>query len=86
VTEPERKPDKPPSTREEILRRAGPYMGIGSSFLAAIATCLLAGWAVDRWLGTMPWFTLVGAFAGIACGFYMFILIVRGAGGDGSRE
>jgi ATP synthase protein I len=82
-------PDRSPTSREEILRRAGPYLGIGSTFLAAIATCLFAGWWLDRWLGTTPWLTLVGAFAGIATGFYMFFRIViyqRNGEDDGSSR
>lgn len=86
MTNPERDPDRQPPTREEILRRAGPYMGIGSTFLAAIVTCLLAGWGLDRWLDTMPWFTLAGAFLGIAAGFYMFFKIIQGAGREGPGE
>lgn len=75
-------------SRSEILRRAGPYLGIGSTFLAAIATCLFAGWWLDGWLGTSPWLTLAGALLGITAGFYMFLKIVlsaRGGGEDGER-
>jgi F0F1-type ATP synthase assembly protein I len=84
----EREPGRNSSTREEILRRAGPYMGIGSTFLAAIASCLFAGWWLDRWLGTQPWLTLLGAFVGIATGFYMFYRIVtaRPGGENGSSS
>lgn len=58
------------------MRRAGPYLGIGSTFLASIAVCLFGGWWLDGLLGTRPWLTVVGALVGIAAGFYLFIRIV----------
>ncbi|HET6372650.1 MAG TPA: AtpZ/AtpI family protein [Candidatus Polarisedimenticolia bacterium] len=66
--------DKP--TRSEILRRAGPYMGLGSMFAAAIALGIGAGYWADGKLGTKPWLTLAGALLGLAVGFYNFIAVV----------
>jgi F0F1-type ATP synthase assembly protein I len=68
-----------PPTRAEILRRAGPFLGIGANFVASIAVCTVGGWLLDRWLETRPWLTLTGALTGLASGFYNFILIVRAA-------
>ena len=88
MPEPAPDPERPSPSRAEILRRAGPYLGIGSTFLAAVATCLFGGWWLDGWLGTSPWLTLAGALLGIAAGFYMFLRIVlaaRGEEGDPER-
>ena len=63
-------------SRLEIMRRAGPYLAIGSTFLASVGLCLFGGWWLDRWLGTSPWLTLIGAFFGIATGFYLFFKTV----------
>jgi ATP synthase protein I len=82
MPEPVHDRDQPSESRSEILRRAGPYLGIGSTFLAAIATCLFGGWWLDGWLGTSPWLTLAGALLGITAGFYMFLKIVLSARGD----
>jgi F0F1-type ATP synthase assembly protein I len=77
-------PEPPPTSREEIMRRAGPYLGIGSTFLASIGFFLFAGWWLDRLLGVGPWLTVTGAFLGIAAGFYLFIKVVlRGRESDG---
>lgn len=70
------------------MRRAGPYLGIGSTFVAAIALFLFGGWWLDGKLGTSPWLTVVGAFLGIGMGFYSFFRTVfdqqrRDRGGDG---
>lgn len=32
------------------------------------------GWLVDRWLGSGPWLTVVGALVGYAAGFYLIWL------------
>ena len=60
------------------MRKAGPYLGIGSTFLASIAVCLFGGWWLDGVLGTTPWLTVAGAFLGITTGFYLFLKIVMG--------
>lgn len=85
---PETQPTPPDesSTRREILRRAGPLLGIGSTFLAAVGLCTFGGWWLDGRLGTAPWLTVVGALLGVGLGFYLFIKAVmesrKDAGGD----
>lgn len=78
--------EEEPLTRDEILRRAGPFLGIGANFVASIAVCIGGGWLLDRWLGTRPWLTLAGALTGLAVGFYNFIQIVRAARRQGSDD
>jgi F0F1-type ATP synthase assembly protein I len=45
-------------------------MGLGVEMAVAIVLCMYVGYRVDRWLDSAPWFFLVGAFLGIAIGFY----------------
>ncbi|MFO7779690.1 MAG: AtpZ/AtpI family protein [Nitriliruptoraceae bacterium] len=61
-----------------------------------------AGWLVDRWLDSGPWFTVLGALVGYAAGFYLVWLrsqrmdaddaaeqaaiLARGAGAAGGGE
>ncbi len=80
--------EPPPSSREEIMRRAGPYLGLGSTFLASIAVCLFGGWWLDGALGTSPWLTVTGAFLGIAMGFYLFVKTITSAArrNEGGKE
>ncbi|HEY3174168.1 MAG TPA: AtpZ/AtpI family protein [Candidatus Polarisedimenticolia bacterium] len=62
--------------RGEILRRAGPFMSIGSMFAAALALFTYGGHWADGKLGTTPWLTLTGALTGLVVGFYNFIVVV----------
>ena len=43
--------------------------GVGLTFVLATAGATVGGYFLDRWLGTTPWFTLIGIVVGIAAGF-----------------
>lgn len=62
--------------RGEIIRRAGPYLGLGTMFAAALLLGIAAGYWADGKLGTKPWLTLLGTFLGLAVGFYNFFVVV----------
>lgn len=42
---------------------------IGLELVAAVAVGGLIGWAIDRWLGTAPWFMILFFILGVAAGF-----------------
>lgn len=42
------------------------YSGLGCMFAAGVLVFLGGGWLLDRWLGTLPVFTTIGALAGAA--------------------
>jgi ATP synthase protein I len=50
-------------------RSLGMLATVGMTFVVATAGATLAGYFVDRWLGSSPWFTLIGLAIGIASGF-----------------
>ncbi|MGH7476927.1 MAG: AtpZ/AtpI family protein [Longimicrobiales bacterium] len=58
------------SSKERLAADAGRYLGLGLSLALSVLLFLLGGWAVDRWLGTMPLFLIIGAFVGAGAGFY----------------
>jgi len=45
-------------------------MGLGIEMAVPVVLCMYVGYRVDRWLETVPWFFLVGAFLGITVSFY----------------
>ena len=49
------------------------YMGLGIQAGISVAFYLGVGLLLDKWLGTLPWLTLVGAFVGIIGMFYLFV-------------
>lgn len=50
--------------------RAGPAAGASYSLIGAIILLGGIGYAVDSWLGTLPWGLLSGLALGLVVGFY----------------
>ena len=46
------------------------------SLAFSIVSCLLVGWALDRWLGTSPWLIVAGILLGSVAGFMQFIRLM----------
>jgi F0F1-type ATP synthase assembly protein I len=42
------------------------FSGLGCAFAAGVLAFLAGGWALDRWLGTLPVFSTIGALIGAA--------------------
>jgi len=61
--------------KEEINRKSGLAYAAAISLFAAVVSGLIAGWLLDRWLGTAPWLLVAGIVLGAAAGFYEFIRI-----------
>jgi F0F1-type ATP synthase assembly protein I len=51
---------EPPSPLVEAHR----YSGLGCLFAAGVLAFMGGGWLLDRWLNTLPVFTVVGALGG----------------------
>lgn len=59
---PERKP------LSETMRTLGALSTVGFSFVLAIVIGVAAGYFLDRWLGTSPWFFFLFFLFGLAAG------------------
>ena len=59
------------------------YLGYGLTWALSTLLFLWLGTQADRWLGTKPALTLIGAFVGAAAGFYYMI---RGLSGEKKRD
>jgi hypothetical protein len=71
------KPKRPP------LADAAPFLGHGLTWALSTALFLFLGWKLDGWLGTLPLFTILGAFVGAGAGFYsLYRHLVASSRGD----
>lgn len=51
---------------------------IGIEFVVAVVVATVLGWAIDRWLGTRPWGTIVLFFLGVGAGMMSVYRAVAG--------
>ena len=62
------------------------YMGLGFEVVAPVVLFMFAGYLLDRWIGSEPWFFLVGALLGIAAGMYNLFRRFRPPGEGGAKS
>jgi F0F1-type ATP synthase assembly protein I len=73
--------------RKKFMKSLGVLSSIGISVVLAIAIGVMVGLAVDRWLGTEPWFFFIFLFIGIVAGFRnIFVLAAREIKRDDTGE
>src|SRR5688500_19630029 len=58
-----------PTERRRAVRELGRFTGFGLAWALSVLFFLLIGYWLDGRLGTLPWFTIAGAFLGAAGGF-----------------
>ena len=56
-------------------RKSGFAYAAGIALFASVVTFCAAGYLLDRWLGTQPWFLVGGIVLGSAAGLFEFIRI-----------
>ncbi|MGE5049718.1 MAG: AtpZ/AtpI family protein [Deltaproteobacteria bacterium] len=61
-------------------RKAGPYIDASWQLAGAVGLGTLAGWWLDKKLGTGPWLLVGGSLFGIGIGFYLFFKILMTLG------
>src|SRR6185503_11673790 len=69
--------EKPGQSDRRGIRQLGTLSGVGLTLVISTVLGLWGGHVLDRWLGTAPWFMLVGLLLGIASGF---VNLFRAAG------
>jgi F0F1-type ATP synthase assembly protein I len=55
---------------QDNVRRSATAAGASYTLVGALLLLGGAGYAIDRWQGTSPWFLLGGLVLGIVVGFY----------------
>ena len=60
----------PPFNRPtgDTIRTVGALSAVGFAFVLAVVMGAALGYGIDRWLGTSPWFFLLGFFVGLVAG------------------
>ena len=66
---------------QDNVRRSGPAAAASYTLIGAIILFGGAGYAVDEWRGTSPWFLLGGLLLGLIVGFYDLAKTVWGPKG-----
>jgi F0F1-type ATP synthase assembly protein I len=61
---------------QENLRRSGPEVVAGYTLIGAILVFGGAGYAIDAWQGSSPWFLVSGLLLGVVVGFYELAKLV----------
>ena len=70
--------DDPAGQQGDGQQGAGLGLRIGVEFVVAVVVATGLGWALDRWLGTRPWGTIVLFFLGVAAGMVSVYRAVTG--------
>jgi F0F1-type ATP synthase assembly protein I len=72
---------------QESVRKSGPAAAASYTLIGAIILLGGAGYAIDEWRGTSPWFLLGGLLLGLIVGFYELAKTVFGKGnGSGASR
>jgi ATP synthase protein I len=71
-------PDDPAGQQGDGQQGAGLGLRIGVEFVVAVVVATGLGWALDRWLGTRPWGTIVLFFLGVAAGMLSVYRAITG--------
>ena len=64
---------------QDNLDKSEPQIFAAYALTGAILLFGAAGYGIDRWQGTSPWFLLIGLLIGIVFGFSRLISSTRGS-------
>lgn len=64
------------TSRRQLASRTN-LLGLGWQIASTLLIFTAGGYALDRWLDTLPWFLLIGAFLGMVGVFYQILRIAQ---------
>ncbi|MGH9195339.1 MAG: AtpZ/AtpI family protein [Acidimicrobiia bacterium] len=68
------------------MSQASEGLSVAFAFVAAVILLWLGGRALDNWLGTDPWFQIVGTIAGWVSGTLIVLTYARHMTGKGAKR
>jgi F0F1-type ATP synthase assembly protein I len=74
--------DEKPSTSADVSK----YLGFGLTWALSTLLFLYLGTWADKWFGTKPALTVIGAFIGAAAGFYYMLHHLTGMQKENDRR
>ena len=63
----------PETPNPDENRKTGYAYAAGITLFASVAAFCVAGYFLDRWLGTGPWLLIAGIVVGSAAGLFEFV-------------
>ncbi|HEY8516964.1 MAG TPA: AtpZ/AtpI family protein [Candidatus Binatia bacterium] len=71
------KPAEPPGNDKRRRQLAVQMTALGLEFSGAVIGGLAVGYYLDEWLGTEPWFMLLGTFGGLATAVVRLVTLTK---------
>ena len=70
-------PEKPEPKFKKVFNLVSRYSTVGLELGFSIAIGVLAGYYLDRWLGTSPWLTIFLMLCGVVAGFKRIYMALK---------
>ena len=70
-------PEKPEPKLKKVFNQVSRYSTVGLELGFSIAIGVLAGYYLDRWLGTSPWLTIFLMLCGVVAGFKRIYMALK---------
>ena len=65
------------SGQSDLWEHVALFSGLGFVLFGCIGGGFLVGWFLDKWMGTVPLATLIGAGLGLAAGVFELLRILK---------
>jgi len=70
-------PEDQPESWSSALGSSSSFLGFGAQLAGSMLFYVVAGYLLDRWLGTSPWLIVIGAIVGMIAFFYQLARIAK---------
>ena len=71
---------------KKVFDQVSRYSSVGLELGFSVAIGIVAGYYLDRWLGTSPWLTIFLLLCGVASGFKRIYLVLKSLENEQEKE